>query len=102
SQDQPFEIIKSRKYSAGYKQPWTNEKNETLYNIQIENKLNDLLAISSKTIKPLYGKKLLKHFVNKIVDTKLEKLYELSAYTYINEIEELKSDFEILSFGEVA
>lgn len=101
TRNQPVKIITSRKYVGGYKQPWTNEKKDTLYNIQIENKLNDLLSISGKTIKPLYGKKLLKHFVNNIVDTKLEKLYELSAYTYINEIEELKSDFAIVSYTEM-
>ena len=101
-QGQLVNTIKSRKYAGGFKQPWTNEKNDTLYNMEIENKLDDLLSMPGKTMKPLYGKKLLRHFVNNIVDSKLERLYELSAYTYINEIEELKSDFEILTFNEVA
>lgn len=100
-QNAPVIMIKSRKYTGGYKQPWTTESNDTLYNVQIENKLNKLLSISGTIKKPLYGKKILKYFVNNIIENKLERLYELSAYSYINEIEELKTDFEILSFNEV-
>jgi hypothetical protein len=97
----PIQEVKSRKFVWGYMQPWRNLNNDTLYNFQIEKKLNKLLSISQKTKEPLYGKKMLKYLVNKIVGNNMSSLYVLSAYTYTKEIEELKTDFEILSFNEV-
>lgn len=95
------EEIKSRKYVWGYKMPWTNKSGDTLYNYEIEKELGKILRTKSKTQEPLKGDKLLGYLVNRIVDNNQSSLYVLSAFTYLNEIEELKSDFEILSFNEV-
>lgn len=99
--DRVTEEIKSRKYVWGYKMPWTNKSGDTLYNYEIEKELGKILRTKSKTQEPLKGDKLLGYLVNRIVDNNQSSLYVLSAFTYLNEIEELKSDFEILSFNEV-
>ena len=99
--DSVAEEIKSRKYVWGYKMPWTNKSGDTLYNDDIEKELGKILRTKSKTQDPLKGDKLLGYLVNRIVDNNQSTLYVLSAYTYLNEIEELKSDFQILSFNEV-
>lgn len=99
--DRVTEEIKSRKYVWGYKMPWTNKSGDTLYNYEIEKELGKILRTKSKTQEPLKGDKLLGYLVNRIVDNNQCSLYVLSAFTYLNEIEELKSDFEILSFNEV-
>jgi hypothetical protein len=52
-------------------------------------------------ITALKRSKLLKYLVNKIVDNNMQSLYKLSAYSYQKEIEELKTDFDIISFEEV-
>jgi len=93
--------IKSRKFVWGYKMPWTNEKGAALYNYNIETTLGNVLKIKEKTIKPLKGNKLLQYLVNNIIGSNLRSLYNLSAYSYKKEIEELKTDFTIISFEEV-
>jgi len=93
--------ISSRKRVWGYYFPWTNSKSDTLYNYEIENSLNKLLSLKSKVKAPMSGNTLLEYLVKNIVDNNMQVLYKLSAYSYINEINELKSDFEIISFEEV-
>lgn len=100
-QDRVKKEIKSRKYVWGYKMPWTNQSGDTLYNYAIETALDKILSTKEKTKDPLKGDKLVSYLVNRIVDNNMSTLYVLSAFTYLNEIEELKSDFEILSFNEV-
>lgn len=95
------EEIKSRKYVWGYKMPWTNKSGDTLFNYDIEKKLEKILRTKSTTQEPLKGNKLLGYLVNRIIDNNQSTLYVLSAYSYLREIEELKSDFEILAFNEV-
>lgn len=99
--DQITEEIKSRKYVRGYKMPWINQSGDTLYKFNIETALAKILRTKEKAEEPLKGNKLLSYLVNRIVDNNMSTLYVLSAYTYIREIEELKSDFEIVSFNEV-
>ena len=99
--DRVIEEIKSRKYVWGYKMPWSNKSGDTLFNYNIEKELEKILRTKSKTQEPLKGDKLLRYLVNRIVDNNQNTLYVLSAYTYLSEIEELKSYFQILSFNEV-
>jgi hypothetical protein len=93
--------IKSRRYVWGYKMPWTTQIGDTLYNYEIETALKKIISTKEKTKKPLHGNKLLGYMVNRIVENNVSTLYVLSAYSYLNEIEELKTDFQILSFNEV-
>ena len=93
--------VKSRKYVWGYKMPWTNQSGDTLYNFSIETKLNDILSTKEKLKAPLKGEKLQKYLVNKIIDNYMPWLYKLSAYSYKKEIDELKSDFKVVSFEEI-
>jgi hypothetical protein len=93
--------IKSRKFVWGYKMPWINEKGNTLYNYNIENTLNNILKIKEETSEPLKGDKLLQYVVNKIIDNNMRTLYKLSPYSYKREIDELNTDFKIISFTEV-
>ena len=101
NKDRLTQELKSRRHVWGYRQPWTNKNNDTLYNFQIEARLDKMLSISPKPKRPLQGKKMLKYLVNNIVDNNIRTLYVLSAYSYEKEIEELKTDFDILSFNEV-
>jgi hypothetical protein len=93
--------IKSRKYVWGYKMPWTNVSGDKIYNYSIETSLKSIISSNEKTKELLKGSKLLKYLVNKIVDNNMQSLYKLSAYSYQKEIEELKTDFDIISFEEV-
>ncbi|HOZ76923.1 MAG TPA: hypothetical protein PLY34_02955, partial [Ferruginibacter sp.] len=93
--------IKSRKYVWGFKMPWTNQSGDTLYNFNIESTLKDILSTKEKLKTPPKGDKLQKYLVNKIIDNYMASLYKLSAYSYQNEINELNSDFRVVSFEEV-
>jgi hypothetical protein len=95
------ENMYSRKRISGYFYPWTNSKTDTLYNFEIESKLNRLLSLKRKIKAPMSGTNLLDYLVKNTVDNNMQALYKLSAYSYLNEINELKSDFEIVSFEEV-
>ena len=91
----------SRRYVWSYKLPWKDEKGRLNYNYQIEKLVNQLFKEKSKTEELLKGRELLKVMVNKIVGNNIRKLYKLSAYSYLKEIEELKPKFNIVSFGEL-
>jgi hypothetical protein len=93
--------IKSRKYVWGYKMPWTNQSGDTLYNFNIETSLKNILSTKEKLKAPLKGDKLQKYLVNKIIDNYMSSLYKLSAYSYQKEIDELNTDFKVVSFEEV-
>jgi len=94
-------ILKSRKYLWGYKMPWTNLTGDTIYNYNIETKLKDIISSKEKAKAPLKGNKLQKYLVNKIIDNYIPSLYKLSAYSYQKEIDELNTDFKVISFEEV-
>ncbi|WP_442787328.1 hypothetical protein [Flavobacterium suncheonense] len=91
----------SRKHIWGYKFPWKNEMGKSIYNFQVDNLIDKIFGAKSKTEKPLKSDKLLKYLVNKIIDSKQRKLYQLSSFTYIKEIEELKSNFKVISHEEL-
>ena len=83
------------------KVPWTNTNNTQNYNISVDKIFFDLIG-SKKSYKQLIrGKELTKYLVTKIIDEHQRTLYELSAYDYFDELNELKTDFEILNIGEV-
>lgn len=94
-------LIRSRKYVWGYMMPWVKNDDEQIFNYNIETALNKILLYKIKTTEPLSGNTLLKYLVNKIVDNNITSLYQLSAYSYQKEIDELKTDFTILESGEV-
>lgn len=93
--------IRSRKSVWGYKMPWTNQSGDTIYNFNIEKALGKIVGTKEKTVKPLTGDKLLSYLVNQIIDNNMRSLYKLSAYSYEKEIQELNTDFQIVSFEEV-
>ena len=92
--------IKSRKYVWGYQMPWVNLHNDTIYNPNIEALLKSYTE-NKKVTRPLKGDKLLKYLTNELINDNVQSLYKLSAYSYIEEIEELKPDFTIVSYEEV-
>ena len=93
--------IKSRKYVWGFMMPWKNTTNEQIFNYNIEATLNNILSSKNKAKEPLTGDKLLEYLVNKIIDYNMQPLYKLTAYSYTKEIDELKTDFTIISSEEV-
>ena len=94
-------IINSRKYVWGYMMPWAKNDGEQIFNYNIETALNNILSNKIRTKDQLSGSSLLKYLINKIVDNNLPSLYQLSAYSYQKEIDELKTDFTIVGAGEV-
>lgn len=93
--------VKSRKFVWGYKLPWINQNGDTLYNYNIERILEKFIPMTKKIKSPLKGDALQKYLVNKIIDNNMRFLYKLTPYSYLKEIEELKSDFKVISFEEV-
>ncbi len=91
----------SRRHVWSYELPWKDEKGNLNYNYQIEKLVNQLFNEKSENDEPLKGNALLKLMVNKIIGNNIRKLYKLSAYSYSKEMEELKSKFNIISFGEL-
>ena len=92
--------IKSRRYVWGYQMPWVNLQNDTIYNPNIEVILKPYTD-NEKIEKPLSGNKLLEYLTNELINNNWGKLYNLSAYSYLKEIEELKTNFTIVSYEEV-
>jgi hypothetical protein len=100
-QDIPLDEIKSRKFIWGYTMPWVKNSGDTLLNYDIEKILGKIITTESKVEKPLEGSKLLKYFINNIIQTHMRALFKLSAYSFEEEIKELSSHFTILSSEEV-
>ncbi|SEG59483.1 hypothetical protein SAMN05421847_2861 [Halpernia humi] len=92
---------KSRKFSYGYKFPWTDNLGNKIYNYKIEKIVEDVFNENSKNKQPLHDDELLKYLVNKIIESNINELYKLSAYSYIDDINGLKSNFKVDSFEEV-
>lgn len=93
--------FKSRKHIWSYAMPFEDDNKNLIYNFEIEKIVNKVFNTKSKIQKPLEGNELMKYLVNKIIRNNDQELYKLSAYTYVKEINELKTDFNILSFGEM-
>lgn len=93
--------FKSRKHAWSYAMPFEDANKDLIYNFEIEKILNEVFNTKSKIQKPLEGNELLKYLVNNIIRNNDQELYKLSAYTYSKEINELKTDFNILSFREM-
>lgn len=81
--------------------PWTNSNRSLNYNILIDKILFKLIKDKKKFNKTIIGDELTKYLVTKIIDYHKKTLYELSAFDYLEELSELKSDFEILNIGEI-
>lgn len=94
-------IFTSRKSIWGYHFPYVDHTNRTVYNFEVDKQLNKLFKWKLNIKEPLIGNDLLKHIVNQTIENNMQKLYELSAYSYEKEISELTTDFEIISSEEV-
>jgi hypothetical protein len=93
--------IKSRKYAAGYEMPWVSSTGKVLYSYDIESILATIINPNDKEKKPLQGEVSLRFLVNHIIEERMPTVYKLSAYSYQSAIEELKPEFEVVSFEEV-
>lgn len=82
--------------------PWTNNDNELNYNTDIDKILFKAIGTNKKYHKILGRKNLTDYLVTEIIDYHNPTLYKLSAYDYFDELNELKSDFEILNIGELS
>jgi len=81
--------------------PWIGNQNEENYNYEIDKILFDIIG-NQKSFRKLPSKSnLTKDLVSEIIDYHKPILYDLSAYDYLQELNELKTDFEILEIGEV-
>jgi hypothetical protein len=94
-------IFTSRKSIWGYHFPYVDQSNRTVYNFDVDKQLNKLFKRKLKIKEPLIGNDLLKHIVNQTIENNMQKLYELSAYSYEKETSELTTDFDIISSEEV-
>lgn len=92
--------LTSRKLAYGAMSPWKDDSGEEYYDANIDNFITIITANKRKYDTP-HGKRLLKQLSEEIINQNSAKLYNLSAYTYYNEIQELNSDFEINNFSEV-
>ena len=90
----------SRKTVYGFKFPYSDGENLS-YNIEVDRVLDKIFKNKGKAKKLLTGNDLLKYLANNIVESNINELYKLAPYKYIEEINELKTDFEILEFEEI-
>jgi hypothetical protein len=81
--------------------PWTDNKGLKNYNQNVDKLFFEIIGSKKQYQELMVGNELTKHLVTKIIDYHKPSLYELSAYDYFEELNELKSDFEILNIGEV-
>jgi len=81
--------------------PWTNSNKKLNYNIEIDKIFFEIINNKRAFNETIKGNELTKYLVSKIIDHHKKTLYELSAFDYVTELEELKTDFEILNIGEV-
>ena len=81
--------------------PWTDSKDLKNYNQNVDKLFFEIIGSKKQYQKLMVGNELTKHLVTKIIDYHKPTLYELSAYDYFEELNELKSDFDILNIGEV-
>ncbi len=96
-----IETYTSRKSLRNTKKiPWTNSNNTKNYNPFIDKILFDLIGSKRQYQEMMDSENLTKYLVTKIMDYHEPTLYKLSAYDYLDELKELKSDFEILNIGE--
>lgn len=97
-----IDIYTSRKSLPNTKKiPWSNRNNNFNYNNSIDDVFFELLD-DKKGYSPIMATgELSKYLVSKIINHHKTALYELSAYDYFEELNELKTDFEILQIGEV-
>lgn len=83
------------------KSPWTDSKYFKNYNQNVDKLFFEIIDSKKQYQELIAGNELTKHLVTKIIDYHKPTLYELSAYDYFEELNELRSDFDILNIGEV-
>lgn len=83
------------------KTPWTDSDNLKNFNHSIDKLFFEIIGSKKHYQKPMKVKDLTEYLVTKIIDFHKPTLYELSAFDYFEELNELKSDFDILNIGEV-
>lgn len=99
--DELINVYTSRKSIPNSRKiPWKNQGNEENYNIKIDEILFDIIK-KTKSYQKLPDKSYLADYLAKrLFRSHIDTLYKLSAYDYLEELNELKSDFEILDIGE--
>ncbi|RNC85247.1 MAG: hypothetical protein ED557_00270 [Balneola sp.] len=90
----------SQKRAWGYLFPYTNQNGETIYNYKVDQELHNLFDSRIKVEKPLTEKKLIRYIVNKILDNNIRELYAMSGETFREEINILRTEFDVLSTNE--
>jgi hypothetical protein len=81
--------------------PWINSNKSLNYNISIDKIFFELIDNKKAFNETITGNELTKYLVSKIIDHHKKTLYELSAYDYVTEFDELRTNFKILNIGEV-
>lgn len=81
--------------------PWTDTDSLQNYNQFIDKLFFEIIEREKQYQELLAGKDLIKYLAKEIIDYNKPTIYELSAYDYFDELNELKSDFEILNIGEI-
>ncbi|RZL62233.1 MAG: hypothetical protein EOO93_09760 [Pedobacter sp.] len=81
--------------------PWTGGNDLKNYNQSVDKLFFEIIGSKKQYQELIVGNELTKHLVTKIIDYHKRTLYELSAYDYFEELNELKSDFDIINIGEV-
>jgi hypothetical protein len=81
--------------------PWTDTNNLRNYSHLTDKLFFEIIDNKKQYQELMAGNDLTKYLVTKIIDFHKPTLYELSAFDYLKEFYELKSDFEILNIGEV-
>jgi hypothetical protein len=81
--------------------PWIDSNGLKNYNQNVDKLFFEIIGSKKQYQELMFGNELTKHLATKIIDYHKPTLYELSAYDYFEELNELKSDFEILNIGEV-
>jgi len=81
--------------------PWTDVNDLKNYNQNVDKLFFEIIGSKKRHQELMTGNELTKYLVTKIIDYHNPTLYELSAFDYFKELDELKSDFEILNIGEV-
>lgn len=84
-----------------YQFPWINPiSNTEYYNIKLGEILLDIVGLENSSENFSQKGKLLNHLAAEIVKSKRQQLLELSANTYLSEINELKNEFTVIRSRE--
>ena len=97
-----IEQLISRKYRNGNRQIAWKIRDTEFYNSKLDKLMNDLFSLGIELPNENISKrKLLKILTTELIDDNKVRLYKLSPSTHKEEIDELKTDFKIVSSEEI-